>query len=86
MRTFEYYLLAINILSLILYGADKAKARRRAWRIPEAILLLAAAAGGSIGALAGMFLFRHKTRHWKFIIGVPLILLIQIILLVTVVG
>ena len=58
---------------------DKLKAKRGAWRIPEATLLAVAAAGGSIGSLIGMKLFRHKTRHLKFTIGIPLILALQII-------
>ena len=58
---------------------DKLKAKRGAWRIPEATLLAVAAAGGSIGSLIGMKLFLHKTRHLKFTIGIPLILALQII-------
>ena len=61
--------------------ADKLKAKRGAWRIPEATLLGIAAVGGSIGALIGMYLFRHKTRHLKFTLGLPLILCLQIGLL-----
>ena len=60
--------------------ADKLKAKRGAWRIPEATLLGVAAIGGSIGALAGMYTFRHKTRHIKFTLGIPLILIAQIAL------
>lgn len=71
-------LVAINILAFFLYGIDKWKAKRHLWRIPESVLLLSAAIGGSVGALTAMFLFRHKTQHKKFTIGVPVILALQI--------
>ncbi len=58
--------------------ADKRKARRGLWRIPEVTLMIAAALGGSIGSLAGMYLFRHKTRHPKFTVGIPMILIAEI--------
>jgi uncharacterized membrane protein YsdA (DUF1294 family) len=61
---------------------DKLKAKRGAWRIPEATLMGIAAVGGSIGALIGMYCFRHKTRHLKFTLGLPLILCLQIGLLI----
>lgn len=76
------YLIAVNLITFFLYGADKSKARRHAWRIPEKVLLGAAVIGGSLGALIGMRFFHHKTRKPLFYIGVPMILLIQIILLV----
>ena len=72
------YLVLINAAAFVLMLADKQKARRGAWRIPEATLLGVAIVGGSIGAIAGMQLFRHKTRHWKFRLGLPLILATQI--------
>lgn len=62
-------------------GIDKLKARKRGFRIPEATLFLVALMGGSIGSLVGMYLFRHKTRHRKFTIGMPIILLLQIALI-----
>lgn len=74
------YLIIINAAALLLMLADKLKAKRGAWRIPEATLMGAAVLGGSIGALAGMYLFRHKTRHPKFTLGLPLILIVQIAL------
>lgn len=74
----QTYLILINALALLLMLADKQKAKRGVWRIPEATLIGVAALGGSIGAIAGMYLFRHKTRHPKFYIGLPLILLIQL--------
>ncbi len=73
------YLLIINALGFVLMLADKYKARKNLWRIPEATLLTVAALGGSIGSLAGMYTVRHKTRHLKFTIGVPLILGIQVV-------
>ena len=71
MRYLMYYLIIINIAAWIMYGLDKWKAKSGAWRIPERTLLLTTLAGGSVGALAGMLLFHHKTRKPKFMIGVP---------------
>lgn len=76
------YLAAINVITFIMFGADKARAVKGRWRISEAALILAALLGGSIGALAGMRIFHHKTRHRKFTIGIPVILALQIILMV----
>ena len=73
-------LAAVNLLDFVLMGVDKAKARRGAWRIPESTLLLFAILGGSVGGLLGMLLFRHKTRHAAFALGLPLILLAQLAL------
>lgn len=72
------YLLLINAAAFLLMLADKYKAKKHLWRIPEATLLTAAALGGSLGAWIGMYAVRHKTRHLKFVIGVPLILVLQI--------
>ena len=72
------YLLLINIIALILFAADKKKAAENKWRIAEKVLFLSAILGGSIGAITGMYLFRHKTKHWYFVVGMPLILLLQI--------
>ncbi|MBR4525041.1 MAG: DUF1294 domain-containing protein [Bacteroidales bacterium] len=80
MRVLIYYLLGINLLTFFVYGIDKWKAKRDRWRIPEATLLMLAALGGSVGALLGMSVFHHKTKHKKFLIGVPLILLAQLAL------
>ena len=74
------YLLLINAVGFLLMLVDKYKAKRNLWRIPEATLMGVAALGGSIGAIAGMNLFRHKTKHAKFYIGLPVILALQIIL------
>lgn len=72
------YLLVINLVAFVVYGMDKRRAVKRKWRIPEKTLLGLAAAGGSVGALAGIYGFRHKTKHMKFVIGVPAILILQI--------
>jgi uncharacterized membrane protein YsdA (DUF1294 family) len=75
------YLLLVNILSLALYGSDKVRARRRDERIPERVLLGIALLGGALGAGIGMCLFRHKTRHWQFVLFVPLFLLAHLYIL-----
>lgn len=76
-----YYLCAVNVLAFILYGIDKEKAKRRKWRIPEATLIGIAVIGGSAGAWLGMKTFHHKTKHAKFAVGVPVILVVQAVLL-----
>ncbi|MEE3453120.1 DUF1294 domain-containing protein [Dialister sp.] len=73
------YILIINILAFCLYGIDKWKAVRGAWRLSEMTLLLAAFLGGAAGAFLGMRIFHHKTRHWKFKILVPLFLILEIL-------
>ncbi len=73
------YLLAVNIAAFAVYGWDKMCAKRGMWRVPEKILLLLAFLGGSVGAMVGMAIFRHKTLHLKFRYGVPLILILQLI-------
>ena len=78
---FVLYLIGINVLTFLLYGIDKWKARRGKWRIPEDTLIWLAIVGGSIGALLGMNLFSHKTQHKKFTLGVPAILLVQVTLI-----
>lgn len=78
-------LVAVNLLAFILYGIDKFKAKKGAWRIPEASLLLVAFLGGSLGALLGMELFRHKTKHAKFKVLVPLFLILHVVLAVYIV-
>lgn len=72
------YILIINFLTWLVFGIDKHKAENHEFRIPEATLFLLALIGGSVGALVGMFGFHHKTRKWKFRIGMPLILALQI--------
>ena len=82
MEYFLYYLVAINIIAFLAFGIDKRKAQKGAWRIKEATLLGLAAIGGSVGALLGMKAFRHKTKHKKFTVGVPIILILQVALAV----
>ena len=76
------YLLAVNIVTFLLYGIDKYKAKKGKWRISEATLLTMAAIGGSIGAWAGMRLLHHKTMHKKFKYGIPVIIILQVALAV----
>ena len=76
------YLLILNILGFAFMGIDKRRAIRSAFRIPEATLFAIAILGGSIGSILGMHLFRHKTKHWYFLFGMPIILILQIALAV----
>ena len=76
------YLLILNILGFAFMGIDKRRAIRSAFRIPEATLFAVALLGGSIGSIIGMHLFRHKTKHWYFLFGMPIILILQIALVV----
>ena len=80
MKYLLLYLLLINAAAFILMLADKVKAKKNRWRIPERTLIGSALLGGSIGALLGMYTFRHKTRHLKFTMGDPTILIAQIAL------
>lgn len=79
MKYLYLYLTIINALGLLLMLADKQKARRGAWRIPERTLLWVAALGGSLGSWVGMQMFRHKTKHLKFTIGIPIFLALHIV-------
>lgn len=79
------YAVMINLISLIMMAVDKRKAQKRAFRIPEATLFVLALIGGSLGSVIGMHLFHHKTRHWYFLYGMPVILAIQVILILAVV-
>ncbi len=76
------YFIIVNIIGFALMGIDKRKARKQQWRIPEKTLFLASIIGGSVGTLLGMYVFHHKTRHWYFVVGMPLILILQILLFV----
>ncbi len=78
------YMIIMNLIGFSLMGIDKYKAKKRAFRIPEATLFIVAAVGGSIGSIIGMYTFHHKTRHWYFVYGMPFILFLQIILLIAV--
>lgn len=73
-----YYLIAVNVLAFVLMGVDKRRAKQNAWRIPEKTLFLLAILGGALGGVAGMRLFHHKTRHWYFKYGFPLLLILQL--------
>lgn len=74
------YIILMNLAGFFIMGIDKQRARKRAFRIPEATLFMIAIIGGSIGSIVGMHVFRHKTRHWYFLFGLPAILILQIIL------
>ena len=76
------WLAVINLLTFIVYGADKRRARKGKWRVPEKTLFLLPLLGGSVGALLGMRVFHHKTKHWYCVWGIPAILLAQIALAV----
>ena len=80
MKYLFLYLLLINALGFLLMLIDKQKARKKKWRITEVTLMGVAAIGGSIGSLMGMYTFRHKTKHKKFTIGIPAILIAQLLL------
>ncbi|MDL2300808.1 DUF1294 domain-containing protein [Lachnospiraceae bacterium OttesenSCG-928-D06] len=80
-QLFILYLILINIIGFIAMGSDKKKARRGVYRTPEATLFLIAWIGGSLGSLAGMYTFRHKTKHRKFTLGIPFILFLHIAVL-----
>ena len=77
---FYCYLICMNLFGFLLMGQDKHRARYRKWRIPEKTLFLVALLGGSIGSILGMQAFRHKTKHLTFVIGMPCILIAQILL------
>lgn len=76
------YLTVINLTGFAVMGIDKRKAVRHLWRVRESTLFLIALLGGSIGSILGMHMFRHKTRHWYFVYGMPAILVLQILLAV----
>lgn len=78
MKYLLLYLLLINALGFALMLIDKWKAKHNRWRIPEATLMVVAALGGSVGSLLGMYTVRHKTKHLKFNLGIPVILVVQV--------
>ena len=82
MKYLVIYLIVMNIIGFFIMAVDKHKAKKHAWRIPEKTLFLISIIGGSIGTLLGMYTFRHKTKHWYFVIGMPLILIIHIMLMI----
>ena len=73
------YLTIINLIAFFLMGIDKQRAKKHAFRVPEATLFTIAIIGGSIGSIIGMYTFRHKTRHPAFVYGLPIILLVQLL-------
>ena len=77
---FLIYLAIINLVGILVMATDKSRAIKGKWRIPEKSLFLVSLLGGSLGTWAGMYLFRHKTKHWYFVIGMPLILILQVAL------
>ena len=79
---FIIYYLVINLIGLIVMGVDKRKAIKGAYRIPEATLFCTALLGGALGTTLGMRIFRHKTKHWYFVVGMPLILIVQLSLVI----
>ena len=78
MDFFIFYLAIINVTGFVVMLVDKQKAIRGTWRIPEKVLLSVAVSGGSLGCLCGMYTFRHKTKHPKFTVGIPVILALQL--------
>lgn len=81
-RILILYFIVINLAGMFLMRSDKQRAIKKQWRISEQTLFLVSLAGGCIGTWAGMYLFRHKTKHWYFVVGMPLILVIQIVFVV----
>lgn len=75
---FLFYLGIINVITFLVYGIDKLKAKKGKWRVPEATLLLLAVIGGSIGAWLGIKVWHHKTMHKKFKYGIPIIMVLQV--------
>ena len=86
MKYLWIYLFLINAVGFAFMLTDKAKARKGAWRIPEATLMGIAAIGGSLGSLIGMYTVRHKTKHPKFTIGIPALFAVHIVILVLLLG
>ncbi len=80
MKYFIIYLLVINVVGFFIMGYDKSRAKKHRWRVPEKTLFACCIIGGSIGCIAGMYVWHHKTKHWYFVIGMPAILLAQIVL------
>ena len=76
------YVVIMNVVGVVIMKADKERAKRGAYRIPEKTLFTVSILGGSIGTLVGMYLFRHKTKHWYFVVGMPLILVVHLVLFV----
>ena len=82
MKNLIIYLISINIIGFLIMWLDKRKAIKGSWRIPEKTLFIITAIGGGIGTIAGMYTFRHKTKKLNFVIGLPLITILEIILMI----
>ena len=80
-RFVSVYFILINLMGIVIMAYDKRRAIMRKWRVPEAHLFFIALIFGSLGSIIGMYMFHHKTKHLKFTMGMPLILLIQVIIL-----
>lgn len=78
---FMVYICFMNLLGIIVMGVDKSKAKKHKYRIPEKALFTVSLLGGSLGTWAGMYIFRHKTKHWYFVVGMPAIFIFHLILL-----
>lgn len=79
MEYFIYYFVVINIVAFVVYGIDKYRAKKHKWRVSEKVLIGLATVGGFVGAITGMQIFRHKTKHMKFVIGVLVITILWIV-------
>ncbi len=86
LRNIVIYLVIINVIGFLLMFIDKKKAEHGAWRIPEKTLFLATLLGGGIGTISGMYIFRHKTKKLKFTIGLPVILILEVVLVIYVIS
>lgn len=83
MEWLRLYFIVINVVGFLSMFSDKKRAKQKRWRISEKTLFLIASIGGSLGGIIGMYVFHHKTRHWQFKYGFPVILIIQIIIAYT---
>lgn len=75
------YICVMTIVGIAVMGIDKRRARLRKWRIPERVLFLVSLLGGSLGTWSGMYIFRHKTKHWYFVVCMPLIFIFHLLFL-----
>lgn len=75
------YVAVMTVAGILIMYSDKQRARKKQWRIKESMLFLVCALGGSLGTCLGMYIFRHKTKHWYFVVGMPLILLLHIVII-----
>lgn len=81
-KNISIFLITINLISFLAMWIDKYKAKKGKWRIQEKTLIILSLVGGSIGSLCGMYIFRHKTKKMRFSIGIPAILIFQILLII----